>query len=163
MRKLLPFVPFLGVLAFATPSFGASFVADPTGPVAPACTPYMPAPPGPIPPDGNPHAVVCSSTSIHMGDAEQRLQGLTFYDYCTFRAVVACNVLQGNVLAWVGSWNTRPDKPIPGQPRSVHAEMYWYNYPYDHLVCHYEGDLQGTDVSMTLVGSTGLFDGCTGV
>lgn len=96
-----------------------------------------------------------------MGDVEYRLQSDTFYDYCTNRAVVGCFVFSGNVLAWVGSWNTRPLKPVPGQPREVYAEMYWYNYPYDLQICHYSGVYQGTDLSMTLESGTGLFLGCT--
>jgi hypothetical protein len=148
-RALAALLPLAAVLALHSSS-------------ALACTSSTPTPPTPWPDnpattytDANTHAIVCSTTSLHMGDAEWTLANLTYGDWCSRRE--QCPI--DGTDAWVGSWDTRPLKPVPGQPREVFAEVFWYNTTW-RQACEYEGVLQGVDVSMTLEAGTGLWDGC---
>ena len=120
---------------------------------APAAASWTPNPPDPRPPDANPHAVIESSTSLHMGDAENMAANSsgTFGDFAT-----RYGATYDGTTAWSGSWNTRPNKPVPGEPRSMQTTVYWYRTDL-RVYCSYTGTAVGTDLSMS--GSFYL-DGC---
>jgi hypothetical protein len=112
---------------------------------APANASWMPNPPDPRPPDSNPHSIVESATTLHMGDAEYMAatSSGTFNDFADrFGATT------NGTTAWTGSWLTRSNKPAAGQPRSMQTTVYWYRTDM-RVYCSYTGTATGTDVAMT--------------
>jgi hypothetical protein len=112
---------------------------------APAKASWTPAPPDPRPPDANPHSIVESATSLHMGDSEYMAatSSGTFNDFADRYGATT-----NGTTAWVGSWLTRPNKPAPGQPRSMQTTVYWYRTDL-RVYCSYSGTATGTDLAMT--------------
>lgn len=115
---------------------------------------WMPTPPAPRPPDANPHAIFDppSTTIVHMGNAEYWLSGQTFSNF-----VAMYGVTYNGTTAWVGSWNSRPNKPVPGEPRTMQTEVTWYRTDlmvacvYDAVVIGPDSAIAGVDGLITRI------------
>jgi hypothetical protein len=110
-----------------------------------AAASWLPTPPDPRPPDANPHAVYESTTGLHMGDAELMAANSsgTFQDFASRYGATT-----DGTTAWTGTWYTRPNKPAPGDPRTMQTTVYWYRTDL-RVYCSYSGTAAGTDTSMT--------------
>jgi len=112
---------------------------------SPAAASWLPNPPDPRPPDANPHTVYESTTGLHMGDAELMAANSsgTFQDFAS-----RYGATMDGTTAWTGTWYTRPNKPAPGDPRTMQTTVYWYRTDL-RVYCSYSGTASGTDTSMT--------------